>query len=195
MPTTRGSIPLSGGEPADAGHGRIAGRARVSGALYARLAPMCAPLPNDKLVVNINTIKPEQAALLVGALPGQDIPRRCQTGADQQAQEGWKNKQEMTEQFQVQPGAITGLDGALDIKSSFFEAHLLAEVGGDPARLETVFQRGKDNKLVMLRRLERRRRMTGEGRDRPVRPAPLSRLQPKAATLPGDLMPAGMAGE
>ena len=35
----------------------------------------------------------------------------------------------MTEQLQVQPGAITGLDGALDIKSSFFEARLLAEVG------------------------------------------------------------------
>ena len=59
----------------------------------------------------------------------------------------------MTEQLQVQPGAITGLDGALDIKSSFFEARLLAEVGETRARLETVFQRGKDNKLVMLRRL------------------------------------------
>ena len=54
---------------------------------------------------------------------------------------------------QLQPGAITGLDGALDIKSSFFEARLLAEVGETRARLETVFQRGKDNKLVMLRRL------------------------------------------
>ena len=62
-------------------------------------------------------------------------------------------KQEMTEQMPVQPGAVSGLDGALDIKSSFFEAHLLAEVGDTRARLETFFQRGKDNKLVMLRRL------------------------------------------
>ena len=28
------------------------------------------PLPNDKLVVNINTIRPEQAALLVGLYQG-----------------------------------------------------------------------------------------------------------------------------
>ncbi len=125
----------------------------VSGALYARIAPYVCALPNDKLVVNINTIKPEQAALLVGLYQGRislDDARQVLTN---RPRKGWKNKQEMTEQFQVQPGAITGLDGALDIKSSFFEAHLLAEVGETRARLETVFQRGKDNKLVMLRRL------------------------------------------
>ncbi|MNF19406.1 hypothetical protein D3C80_2241750 [compost metagenome] len=49
--------------------------------------------------------------------------------------------------------SITGLEAALDITSNFFEASLLAEVGDARARLKTVFQRGKDNKLVMLRRL------------------------------------------
>lgn len=125
----------------------------VSASLYARLAPYVCSLPNDKLVVNINTIRPEQAALLVGLYQGKiglDDAKRVLTS---RPKKGWKNKQEMTEQLQVQPGAITGLDGALDIKSSFFEARLLAEVGETRARLETVFQRGKDNKLVMLRRL------------------------------------------
>lgn len=125
----------------------------VSASLYARLAPYVCSLPNDKLVVNINTIRPEQAALLVGLYQGKiglDDAKRVLTS---RPKKGWKNKREMTEQLQVQPGAITGLDGALDIKSSFFEARLLAEVGETRARLETVFQRGKDNKLVMLRRL------------------------------------------
>ena len=40
-----GSIPYLVAEPVDAGHRRIAGRARVSASLYARLAPMCAPCP------------------------------------------------------------------------------------------------------------------------------------------------------
>jgi general secretion pathway protein K len=125
----------------------------MSGELYARLAPYVCALPNDKLVVNINTIKPEQAALLVGLYLGKiglDDARQVLTS---RPNKGWKNKQEMTEQMPVQPGAVSGLDGALDIKSSFFEAHLLAEVGDTRARLETFFQRGKDNKLVMLRRL------------------------------------------
>ncbi len=37
----------------------------VSAKLYARLAPYVCALPNDKLVVNVNTIRPEQSALLV----------------------------------------------------------------------------------------------------------------------------------
>ena len=65
----------------------------------------------------------------------------------------WDLSPEHSLMLPVQPGSITGLDAALDIKSNFFEARLLAEVGDVRARLETVFQRGKDNKLVMLRRL------------------------------------------
>ena len=125
----------------------------VSSELYARLAPYVCTLPNDKLVVNINTIKPEQAALLVGLYQGKiglDDAKRVLTN---RPKKGWKEKKEMTDELSIQPGSITGLDGALDIKSSFFEARLLAEVGDVRARLETVFQRGKDNKLVMLRRL------------------------------------------
>lgn len=37
----------------------------MSAKLYARLAPYVCALPNDKLVVNVNTIRPEQSALLV----------------------------------------------------------------------------------------------------------------------------------
>ena len=125
----------------------------VSSELYARLAPYVCTLPSDKLVVNINTIKPEQAALLVGLYQGKiglDDAKRVLTN---RPKKGWKEKKEMTDELSIQPGSITGLDGALDIKSSFFEARLLAEVGDVRARLETVFQRGKDNKPVMLRRL------------------------------------------
>ena len=58
---------------------------------------MCS-LPSDKLVVNINTIKPEQAALLVGLYQGKiglDDARRVLTTA---LRRGGRNKQEMTEQ-------------------------------------------------------------------------------------------------
>ncbi|MBV7437917.1 MULTISPECIES: type II secretion system minor pseudopilin GspK [unclassified Aeromonas] len=125
----------------------------VSGALYARLAPYVCALPNDKLEVNINTIKPARAALLVGLYQGRigiDEARQALSG---RPQKGWKEKKELTDQLQVLSSTIPGLDAALVIKSNYFEASLLAEVGDARARLETVFQRGKDNKLVMLRRL------------------------------------------
>lgn len=125
----------------------------VSSELYARLAPYVCTLPSDKLVVNINTIKPEQAALLVGLYQGKIGLDDAKQVLTSRPKKGWKEKKEMTDELPVQPGSITGLDAALDIKSNFFEARLLAEVGDVRARLETVFQRGKDNKLVMLRRL------------------------------------------
>ncbi|MGE6097740.1 GspK family T2SS minor pseudopilin variant ExeK [Aeromonas salmonicida] len=125
----------------------------VSAKLYARLAPYVCALPTDKLVVNINTIKPEQAALLVALYQdkvGLDDAKRVLTS---RPQKGWKDKKAMTDQMPVQVSTIQGLDTALDVKSSYFEAKLIAEVGDTRARLESVFVRGKDNKLVMLRRL------------------------------------------
>ena len=125
----------------------------VSAKLYARLAPYVCALPTDKLVVNINTIKPEQATLLVALYQdkiGLDDAKRVLTS---RPQKGWKDKKAMTDQMPVQVSTIQGLDAALDVKSSYFEAKLIAEVGDTRARLESVFVRGKDNKLVMLRRL------------------------------------------
>jgi general secretion pathway protein K len=125
----------------------------VSAKLYARLAPYVCALPSEKLVVNINTIKPEQAALLVALYldkVGLDDAKRVLTS---RPQKGWKNKKEMTDQMPAQVSGILGLDAALDVKSSYFEAKLIAEVGDTRARLESVFFRGQDNKLVMLRRL------------------------------------------
>ena len=49
--------------------------------------------------------------------------------------------------------SVKGLKEALVVKSDFFEARVVAEVGDNRAWLESIFQRGKDNKLVMLRRL------------------------------------------
>lgn len=125
----------------------------MTGALYARLAPYVCALPNDKLMININTIKPERAALLVGLYQGKIGLDDAKQVLTNRPKKGWKEKKAMTDQLPVQPGAVTGLDAVLDIKSSYFEANLLAEVGDARARLKTVFQRGKDNKLVMLRRL------------------------------------------
>lgn len=125
----------------------------MSGELYARLAPYVCALPNDKLVVNINTIKPERAALLVGLYQGKIDLDDAKQVLTNRPKKGWKEKKEMTDELPVPSSSIKDLDAALDIKSNYFEASLLAEVGDARARLKTVFQRGKDNKLVMLRRL------------------------------------------
>ena len=54
------------------------------------------------------------------------------------------------------PLAISLCSVSHDVPSSIrrgVHAQLIAEVGDTRARLESVFFRGKDNKLVMLRRL------------------------------------------
>ncbi|KAL8181358.1 UNVERIFIED_CONTAM: hypothetical protein K2H54_000235 [Gekko kuhli] len=135
-------------QPVDARHRRAAGSARGERQAVRPAGALCVrPLPNDKLVVNVNTIRPEQSALLVALYldkVGLDDAKRVLTS---RPQKGWKNKKEMTDQMPLQVSSIPGLDAALDVKSSYFEARLIAEVGDTRARLESVFVRGKDNKL------------------------------------------------
>ncbi|MFQ2060637.1 GspK family T2SS minor pseudopilin variant ExeK [Aeromonas allosaccharophila] len=124
----------------------------VTARVYAKLAPYVCALPNDKLKININTLAPERPELLVALYLGkigQDDAKRV---LNERPQKGWKESKLMTDLL-APPDTVKGLKEALVVKSDFFEARMVAEVGDNRAWLETLFQRGKDNKLVMLRRL------------------------------------------
>lgn len=124
----------------------------VTARVYAKLAPYVCTLPSDKLKININTLLPERpellAALYLGKI-GSDDAKRVLT---ERPKKGWKDSKLMTDML-APVDSVKGLKEALVVKSDFFEARVVAEVSDNRAWLETLFQRGKDNKLVMLRRL------------------------------------------
>lgn len=124
----------------------------VTARVYARLAPYVCALPNDKLKININTLAPERPELLVALYLGKIELDDAKRVLNERPQKGWKESKLMTDLL-APPDTVKGLKEALVVKSDFFEARMVAEVGDNRAWLETLFQRGKDNKLVMLRRL------------------------------------------
>ncbi|WED77936.1 GspK family T2SS minor pseudopilin variant ExeK [Aeromonas allosaccharophila] len=124
----------------------------VTARVYARLAPYVCALPNEKLKININTLAPERPELLVALYLGKIGLDDAKRVLNERPQKGWKESKLMTDLL-APPDTVKGLKEALVVKSDFFEARMVAEVGDNRAWLETLFQRGKDNKLVMLRRL------------------------------------------
>ncbi|MFB2888268.1 GspK family T2SS minor pseudopilin variant ExeK [Aeromonas veronii] len=124
----------------------------VTARVYARLAPYVCALPNDKLKININTLAPERPELLVALYLGKIGLNDAKRVLNERPQKGWKESKLMADLL-APPDTVKGLKEALVVKSDFFEARMVAEVGDNRAWLETLFQRGKDNKLVMLRRL------------------------------------------
>lgn len=124
----------------------------VTARVYAKLAPYVCTLPNDKLKININTLAPQRPELLVALYLGTIGLDGAKRVLNERPQKGWKESKLMTDML-APVDSVKGLKEALVVKSDFFEARVVAEVGDNRAWLETLFQRGKDNKLVMLRRL------------------------------------------
>ncbi|MCZ0753581.1 GspK family T2SS minor pseudopilin variant ExeK [Aeromonas enteropelogenes] len=125
----------------------------VTARVYAKLAPYVCALPSSKLKININTLDPEQPALLVALYRGKIGPDDAKRLLTERPKKGWKEIKLMTDRMGVPLESIKGLKEALVVKSDFFAARVVAETGDTRAWLETLFQRGKDNKLVVLRRL------------------------------------------
>ncbi|EKP0303241.1 GspK family T2SS minor pseudopilin variant ExeK [Aeromonas veronii] len=124
----------------------------VTARVYAKLAPYVCTLPSDKLKININTLLPQRPELLVALYLGTIGLDDAKRVLNERPQKGWKESKLMTDML-APVDSVKGLKEALVVKSDFFEARVVAEVGDNRAWLETLFQRGKDNKLVMLRRL------------------------------------------
>ncbi|MGL5947600.1 MAG: type II secretion system minor pseudopilin GspK [Aeromonas sp.] len=124
----------------------------VDSELFAKLLPHVCALPNDQLKININTLDPEKPQLLAALYLGNiDNDEATRTLSDR-PEKGWKEPSELAQALQPFDD-IQGLSDALVVKSNYFKALVVAEVGDSRAWLETHFTRSKDNKLIMLRRL------------------------------------------
>ncbi|PJG58864.1 type II secretion system minor pseudopilin GspK, partial [Aeromonas cavernicola] len=125
----------------------------VTAKIYARLAPYVCVVPNNKLKININTLDPTRPALLSALYLGKIGTDEAKRVLTERPQKGWQEKKAMTVQMPVQASTIPGLEDSLVVSSDYFNAQLIAEVGDTRARLQTIFMRSSENKLVVLRRL------------------------------------------
>lgn len=126
----------------------------VSASLYRRLAPYICALPTTSLAVNVNTLRPSQAALLSALFLGRLDEEEARTLIEGRASDGWD-----TTSLFLSEEAITGLSGLGDkpskvitIVSHYFDA--LIEYRTDERRLlmHSLFKRTDANKLNVIRR-------------------------------------------
>ncbi|MGL5041141.1 MAG: type II secretion system minor pseudopilin GspK [Aeromonas sp.] len=124
----------------------------VTAKVYATLAPYVCALPHDRLNININTLTPERPELLIALYLGQLEPDAAKRVLSERPLTGWRGSAALTDTLPL-INRERELREALVVKSDFFEAQIMAEVGDHRAGIQTLFQRGKNNKPVILRRL------------------------------------------
>ncbi|ENY71265.1 general secretion pathway protein K [Aeromonas diversa CDC 2478-85] len=119
--------------------------------LYRKLSPYLCVRPDGELKVNVNTLAADQGALLtalsLGKLPA-DEAKRILTD---RPRNGWKSSDEFLQQV---PAWEQKARASVVVKSERFAARLVAEVGDSRAFLVSEFQREKDNKFKVVRRLQ-----------------------------------------
>lgn len=124
----------------------------VSAPIYQRLSAYVCALPNDKLKVNINTLSSEHSILLSALYLGKLSIDEANRALLERPKNGWQEAKLLTDQLSVALDSIKGLKESLVVKSDYFMAQIVAQVGDRRAWLSSHFQRSQENKLVLLRR-------------------------------------------
>ncbi|ALP43467.1 type II secretion system minor pseudopilin GspK [Aeromonas schubertii] len=123
----------------------------VTPELYRKLAPYLCVRPDGDLKVNVNTIPADQGALLT-ALSLNKVPAdEAKRILAERPRNGWKSSEEF---LKLVPTWDQKARGSVVVKSERFSARLVAEVGENRAFLVSEFQREKDNKFKVVRRLQ-----------------------------------------
>ncbi|GLP95918.1 type II secretion system minor pseudopilin GspK [Paraferrimonas sedimenticola] len=122
--------------------------------VYQKLQDYVCAIPGDTTqVLNVNTLKPEQAALLVGMLQGQISLGEAQNLLNQRPSSGWEKMEDFW-----QESAVRGLqlDGAakssLSVSSSYFDVQAAARLDESIFRLSSVMKKGGNNQMQTLTR-------------------------------------------
>lgn len=123
--------------------------------LYQKLQPYVCVIPgNDSQVLNVNTIKPEQAALLAGMLLNKVSTSEAQSLIEQRNHDGYDKIEDFWQQ-----GSLTSiasqddqLKSSMAISSKFFRLQAMAKVDDAVFRMDSVLHVIGGNKLEVLTR-------------------------------------------
>ncbi|GAA5216560.1 type II secretion system minor pseudopilin GspK [Corallincola platygyrae] len=127
----------------------------VTAEIYEKVRPYVCALPeNPTLKVNVNTIKPEHAAILAAVLTPRINLSEAQDLINNRPKNGFENIDEFWRQPEVSAvgSGNQGQKEALVVNSHYFLLQAKTEVADLKFKLESLMKRGQDNKLVVIRR-------------------------------------------
>lgn len=123
--------------------------------IYLRLQPYICVIPgNDKQVLNVNTLKVEQAALLAGMFDNKISVGEAESIINQRPGDGYEKIEDFTEISSI--SSLVAEDAALKtsftVDSHYFLLEAGAKVDNATFRLESVMKRNGNNGMDILTR-------------------------------------------
>lgn len=126
--------------------------AGMDAALYQRLLPFVCVQPDDALQVNVNTLRPSQAALLVALFPGDLTLQEAQQLLHNRPRTGWSSVAAFLAQPTLQKTDTTLARPWLTVHSARFIAAFTVVTGNLRFQLYSVLQQSGRTFTVVQRR-------------------------------------------
>ena len=126
--------------------------AGMDAALYQRLLPFVCVQPDDALQVNVNTLRPSQAALLVALFPGDLTLQEAQQLLHNRPRTGWSSVAAFLAQPTLQKTDTTLARPWLTVHSARFIAAFSVVTGNLRFQLHSVLQQSGRTFTVVQRR-------------------------------------------
>ena len=126
--------------------------AGMDAALYQRLLPFVCAQPDDALQVNVNTLRPSQAALLVALFPGELTLQEAQQLLHNRPRTGWSSVAAFLAQPTLQKTDTTLARPWLTVHSTRFIAAFTVVTGNLRFQLHSVLQQEGRTFTVVQRR-------------------------------------------
>ncbi|AKE77544.1 type II secretion system minor pseudopilin GspK [Klebsiella pneumoniae] len=126
--------------------------AGMDAALYLRLLPFVCVQPDDALQVNVNTLRPSQAALLVALFPGDLTLQEAQRLLHNRPRTGWSSVAAFLAQPTLQKTDTTLARPWLTVHSTRFIAAFTVVTGNLRFQLHSVLQQSGRTFTVVQRR-------------------------------------------
>lgn len=126
--------------------------AGMDAALYQRLLPFVCVQPDDALQVNVNTLRPSQAALLVALFPGDLTLQEAQQLLHNRPRTGWSSVAAFLAQPTLQKTDTTLARPWLTVHSARFIAAFTVVTGNLRFQLHSVLQQSGRTFTVVQRR-------------------------------------------
>ena len=126
--------------------------AGMDAALYQRLLPFVCVQPDDALQVNVNTLRPSQAALLVALFPGELTLQEAQQLLHNRPRTGWSSVAAFLAQPTLQKTDTTLARPWLTVHSTRFIAAFTVVTGNLRFQLHSVLQQEGRTFTVVQRR-------------------------------------------
>lgn len=121
--------------------------------LYKKLLPYICVIPgNDRQLLNVNTIEPEQAAVLAGMLENTISVAEAESVINQRPSDGFDNIEDFWKLVTLPQQADDTFKSAFVVNSDFFLLQVQAKAGEAVFRLDSVMQRDGNNKMKVITR-------------------------------------------